>query len=88
MAVNDSVMNVATRINTERMQTQPVEIPIKVKYKNYQGITSIRNIIPQNIYYGSTDYHKEDQWLLEVWDIEKDALRTYAVMDIIEFIRD
>jgi len=55
MAVNDSVMNVATRINTERMQTQPVEIPIKVKYKNYQGITSIRTIIPQQIHYGSMD---------------------------------
>ena len=31
MTISDSVMNVATRINTERMQTQPVEIPIKVK---------------------------------------------------------
>ena len=88
MAVNDSVMNVATRINTERMQTQPVEIPIKVKYKNYQGITSIRTIIPQQIHYGSTDYHKEDQWLLDVFDVEKDALRTYALMNILEFIKE
>ena len=88
MAVNDSVMNVATRINTERMQTQPVEIPIKVKYKNYQGVTSIRIIIPQQIHYGSTDYHKEDQWLLDVFDVEKDALRTYALMNILEFIKE
>ena len=88
MAVNDSVMNVATRINTERMQTQPVEIPIKVKYKNYQNIISIRTIIPQQIHYGSTDFHKENQWLLDVWDVEKDAQRTYAMMDILEFIKE
>jgi len=88
MTISDSVMNVATRINTERMQTQPVEIPIKVKYKNYQGVTSIRIIIPQQIHYGSTDYHKEDQWLLDVFDVEKDALRTYALMNILEFIKE
>jgi len=61
---------------------------IKVKYKNYQGITSIRNIIPQNIYYGHTNFHLKDQWLLEVWDVDKDALRTYALMDILEFIKE
>jgi len=61
---------------------------IKVKYKNYQGNISIRNIIPQNIYYSHTEFHPEDQWLLEVWDVEKDALRTYAMMDIIEFIKE
>jgi len=72
----------------ERMQTLPVGIPIKVKYKNYQGITSIRTIIPQKIYYGSTDYHKENQWLMDVFDVDKDAPRTYAMMDIIEFIKE
>jgi len=61
---------------------------VKVKYKNWQGEISIRTIIPQNIYYGNTEYHKEDQWLLEVWDVEKDAPRTYAMLDIIEFIKE
>ena len=61
---------------------------IKVKYKNWKGEISIRNIIPQSIYYGHTDFHKENQWLMEVFDIDKDALRTYAMMDIIEFIKE
>jgi len=86
MAVNDSVMNVAIKENI--IQTKPANPPIKVKYKNYQGITSIRTIIPQQIHYGSTDYHKENQWLLDVWDVEKDAQRTYAMMDILEFIKE
>ena len=61
---------------------------IKVKYKNWKGEVGIRNIIPQNIYYGNTEFHPEDQWLLDVFDVDKDALRTYALMDIIEFIKE
>jgi len=63
-------------------------VPIKVKYKNWRNETSIRTIIPAKVFFGRTDFHKEDQWLLEVFDVEKDALRTYAMQDIIEFIRD
>ena len=61
---------------------------IKVKYKNWKGEVGIRNIIPQNIYYGNTEFHPEDQWLLDVFDVDKDAQRTYAMMDIIEFIKE
>jgi len=61
---------------------------IKVKYKNWKGEIGIRTIIPQTIYYGSTNYHTQNQWLMDVFDVDKDALRTYAMMDIIEFIKE
>jgi len=61
---------------------------IKVKYKNWKGEIGIRNIVPLFMHYGRTNYHKEDQWLLSAWDIDKDAERTYAMMDIIEFIKE
>ena len=61
---------------------------IKVKYKNWKSEISIRTIIPVSIYYGYTDFHKENQWLMDVFDVDKDALRTYAMMDIIEFIKE
>jgi len=61
---------------------------IKVKYKNWKGEISIRTIVPVFIYYSHTDFHKEDQWLMDVWDVDKDAERTYAMQDIIEFIKD
>ena len=84
MTINESVMNMPTRV--EKMQTQPVDIPIKVKYKNWQGEIGIRNIIPFTVHYGHTDYHKINQWLMDVWDVDKDAQKTYAMLDIIEFI--
>jgi len=61
---------------------------IKVKYKNWKAEIRIRTIVPLQVWYGNTDHHKENQWLLEVWDCDKDALRIYAMMDIIEFIKD
>ena len=55
---------------------------IKVVYKNWRGEEAVRNIIPIGLYWGSTEYHKDKQWLLDVYDIDKDANRTYAFKDI------
>jgi hypothetical protein len=58
---------------------------VKVKYKNYRGEVGIRTIIPMEVYWGQTEYHPHDQWLLKVWDVEKNAERIYAFKDIQEF---
>lgn len=59
--------------------------PITVKYKNWRGQVAVRTIIPQKIYFGSTEYHMEEQWLLEVWDCDRDAMRVYALKDITQW---
>ena len=61
------------------------EVAIEVKYKNYRGEIGVRKIVPFGIYFGSNEYHKEEQWLLKVWDLEKDAYREYALKDILEW---
>ena len=58
---------------------------VKVLYKNWEGITAIRNIIPLKIWYGKTQWHKTSQWLIKVYDIDKKAERDYAMKDIIEW---
>lgn len=58
---------------------------VKVKYKNYRGEIGIRSIVPIEVYWGQTEYHPHDQWLLKVWDVEKCAERVYAFKDIQEF---
>jgi len=37
--------------------------------------------------FGSTEYHKEEQWLLRAWDVDKQDYRTYALKDILEWIK-
>ena len=55
---------------------------ISICYTNYRGETSIRKIIPLKIWFGKTDWHKEEQWLLDAIDVEKNVERSFALKDI------
>lgn len=50
-----------------------------VAYRNYRGEVAVRSFYPRRLWFGSTEYHPEEQWLLDVWDLDKDAERTYAL---------
>ncbi len=83
------VMFTANQNNAKEAALLPIELtekakanPIKVGYTNYRGETAVRTIIPIKFYFGSTEYHPQEQWLLEVWDVERDAMRVYAAKDI------
>lgn len=43
---------------------------IKVEYKNWRGETRERLIQPIKIWYGSTFYHQDEQWLMTAYDCE------------------
>ena len=51
-------------------------------YKNYRGEVSKRSVIPESIYWGSTDWHPKEQWLLKATDLEKGEERIFAMADI------
>jgi hypothetical protein len=36
--------------------------PIRVLYKNYRGETAWRIILPQEIFFGNNEYHKETRY--------------------------
>lgn len=55
---------------------------VTIVYTNYKGHTAVRKILPKDIYYGHTDWHPEDQWLLTAYDVNKEADRTFAIKDI------
>lgn len=58
---------------------------VTFSYKNYKGVTAFRHVEPLNIYFGSTEYHPEPQWLLYGFDIEKQEWRTFAMKDITQW---
>lgn len=55
---------------------------VTIRYKNYRGEISTRRIVPNKIWFGSNEYHPEEQWLLDAHDLEKDAERSFAIKDI------
>lgn len=58
--------------------------PMQFVYANHIGETALRTVAPIRIYHGATEYHPEPQWLLEAIDLDKDALRTFAMRNIKE----
>jgi len=42
----------------------------------------VRKIIPERIWFGSNEYHREDQWILDALDVEKNEKRSFAMKDI------
>ena len=55
---------------------------VTILYTNWKGETSERDIKPIELWFGATEYHPEEQWLLRALDIEKNDERNFAMKDI------
>jgi hypothetical protein len=59
------------------------EVPplVSVYYRNYRGESASRRVTPLRVRFGTTEHHKEPQFLLEVFDHDKRAARTFALAE-------
>lgn len=55
--------------------------PVTLTYTNWRGETAARSIIPTRVWWGSTPWHHEPQWLLTAVDAEKGLERDFALKD-------
>ena len=58
---------------------------VQIVYRNYRGETSTRRILPSKLWFGYTEWHPGSQWILDAWDLDKGALRSFAVRDIADW---
>jgi len=63
-----------------------MDTSIHILYKNWKNEVTERHIEPIQIWYGSTEWHKEDQWLLKALDLDKNEERHFALKDVIEWL--
>src|SRR5205807_2312252 len=59
--------------------------PVAFRYRNHRDEDSIRRVRPGAFRYGETDWHPGPQWLLDAFDVDKGAERTFAVAGILEW---
>lgn len=61
---------------------------MKFNYTNWRGEFGTREIFPETIkiYYGKTEWHQEEQWLMQAYDVLKHDIRTFAMKDIQGFL--
>ncbi len=55
--------------------------PITVRYKNWRGEVRVREIIPLDVFYGATEWHPWEQWLLKAVDPEDGKEKDFALSD-------
>ncbi|MEW5927814.1 MAG: hypothetical protein AB1941_10030 [Gemmatimonadota bacterium] len=53
--------------------------PVTILYTNHRGETRPRKVLPVRVWWGSTRWHPQPQWLLDVVDTEKEERRTFAI---------
>ena len=57
--------------------------PVRISYwANHRQALVIRNIMPERIWFGSTAYHPEPQWILDARDVDRGVERQFAMQDI------
>lgn len=61
------------------------DMAIRVFYTNYEGKSAWRNIVPLPLpptFTGPDAPYHALTWVLHVWDVDKQAVRSYALKDI------
>lgn len=53
--------------------------PLTVTYTNYAGKTAERHIVPERLWYGTTEWHPGPGWLLDAFDIDKHERRSFSL---------
>jgi hypothetical protein len=56
--------------------------PLRVRYRNHRGEEAERRIRPVRLWYGTTPWHDEPQYLLEALDLDRGELRNFALRDV------
>lgn len=59
---------------------------IEFDYINWKGVEGKRTVKILGFYFGSTEYHKESQWLLRAKDLDKGEERIFAMKDMSNLI--
>jgi predicted DNA-binding transcriptional regulator YafY len=59
---------------------------VRITYKNWRGVTLDRDIIPNSIFFGTTEWHPEQQWFLVAFDKDKKEVRYFAMKDISNWV--
>lgn len=78
-----SFMNLFLEFKNELHSSCSMEV--RILYTNHRGETAWRRIVPKRIWLGKTEWHPQEQWLLEAFDVEKQADRDFAMKEIKEW---
>lgn len=69
-------------VGASAVREDPAHLVLVIDYTNHRGERALRRVVPQRIWFGSTPWHPEKQWLMEAFDLDRQAQRDFALTDI------
>lgn len=75
------------RVDDELPEPDEETPPLEMLYTNWKGEASWRRVRPDCVYFGSSAYHPEPQWLMDAYDVDRQSSRTFALKDVHRFGR-
>ncbi len=64
------------------------EDQVRIYYTNWKGESSWRTIIPRKMFLGVAEWHDGEQYLLDAYDVEKKAMRTFAMEMVHQWVSE
>lgn len=64
------------------MMSHDPKAVIQIRYTNYKGETAVRRIVPIRIRFAASEWHPGEQWLMDAFDVDRQAERSFAMADI------
>jgi predicted DNA-binding transcriptional regulator YafY len=55
---------------------------VTIIYTNYRDETAPRTVIPDNFWFGETEWHRGAQWFMDAYDVERHVIRSFALADV------
>ena len=59
---------------------------LRIRYTNWRGESAVRRILPSELFFGSSEWHPTPQWLLRAFDFDRNAERSFALVEIVEWL--
>lgn len=57
----------------------PLDEPLTITFTDSTGVERERCVIPQRVWFGSTEWHPDAQWLLDAYDMDRHAVRSFEL---------
>lgn len=63
-------------------EAEPMPAPFIFDYTNWRGERMRRKVIPREVRFGISEWHKDPQWLMLAYDFDKRGEREFAMRDM------
>ena len=74
---------VKENLKREIATAEAATAPVTMLYRNWRGETAKRTFVPNGVWFGTSEWHKEPQWFLKATDLDRNEERDFALKDFV-----